>query len=121
MSTSNGHYDNNNSIHDIDKRVGKELTSALSSIFEKNEKNLRKLKDVKTLIDCYKKTREYKQKMEDQGILSFVVNKIIEELLEQLEPYYVGSIIRNIEIQTQIKKEEEGSVEVNAKIDLMHL
>lgn len=121
MSTSKGHHDNNNSIYDIDKRVGEELTSALSSIFEKNEKKLRKLKDVKTLIDCYKKTKEYKQQMKDQGILSFVVNKIIEELLKQVEPYYISSLVRNIEIQTRIKKEEENgsnsTVEVSGKIE----
>jgi hypothetical protein len=115
VSTSNRHHDNN-SIYDIDKRLGEELRSSLNSIFEKNEEKLRKLKDVKTLIDCYKKTREYKQQIEEQGILSLIVNKIIEELLKQVEPYYIGTIVRNIEIQTRIKK-EEGTVEVNSKVD----
>jgi hypothetical protein len=68
------------------------------------------------LIDCYKKTKGYKQQVEEQGILSFIVNKTIEELLKQVEPYYIGSIVRNIEIQTRIKK-EEGTVEVSSKID----
>jgi hypothetical protein len=89
----------------------------MSSIFEKNEEKMRKQKDVKTLIDLYKTTREYKQQVNEQGILSLIVNKIIQELLGQIEPYYIGSIVKNIEIQTRIKK-EEGTVEVNSKIDL---
>lgn len=95
------------------------MRSSLNSIFEKNEKKLRRLKDVKTLINCYKRTREYKQQIEEQGILSFAVNKIIEELLKCVQPYYIGSIVKNIEIQTRIKKEEEkgGTVEVSSKID----
>jgi hypothetical protein len=118
VSTSkNRHYDNNsNSIYDIDERLGEELRSSLSSILKEKKGELRKLKDVKTLIDCYKKTNEHKQQIEEQGVLSFVVNKIIEELLKQVEPYYVSSIVRNIAIQTQFKK-EKGTVEVNAKID----
>lgn len=115
MTISDRHY-HDDSIYDIDERLGEELRSSLSSIFEKNEEKLRKLKDVKTLIDCYKKTREYKQQIEEQGILSFMVNKMTEELLKHVEPYYIGSIVRNIEIQTRIKK-DEGSVEVNSKID----
>ena len=118
MSPSkNRHYDNNNSIYDIDEKLGEELKSSLSSSLEKKNGELRKLKDVKTLIDCYKKTREHKQQIDEQGILSFVVNKLTEELLKQVEPHYVGSIIRNIEIQTRTKKDEGGTVEVNAKID----
>jgi len=89
----------------------------MSSIFEENEEKLRKLKDVKTLMDLYKTTREYKQQVKEQGILSLIINKITEELLEQIEPYYTSSIIKNIQIQTQFK-EEKGTVEVNSKIDL---
>ena len=117
MAISDKHYgEDNNSIYDIDQRLTEELSSSLSSILEKNEKKLRKLKDVKTLVDCYKKTKGYKQQVEEQGILSFIVNKTIEELLKQVEPYYIGSIVRNIEIQTQVKK-EQSTVEINSKID----
>jgi hypothetical protein len=117
VAISDKHYDEgNDSIYDIDERLSEELRSSLSSILVKNEEKLRRLKDVKTLIDCYKKTKEYKQQGEEQGILSFIVNKTIEELLKQVEPYYIGSIIRNIEIQTRIKK-EQSTVEVNSKID----
>jgi hypothetical protein len=115
--SKNRHCDNNNSIYDIDEKIGGELKSSLSSILEKKKGELRKLKDVKTLIDCYKKTREHKQQIDEQGVLSFVVNKITQELLKQVEPYYVGSIVRNIEIQTRIKKEDGDTVELNAKID----
>jgi hypothetical protein len=89
----------------------------MNAIFEENEEGLRKLKDVKTLIDLYKTTREYKQQVKEEGILSFITNKMTEELLDQIEPYYTSSIIKNIQIQTQFK-DEKGSVEVNSKIDL---
>lgn len=115
MAVSDRHY-YNNSIYDIDDRLSEELRSSLRSMLEKNEEKLRRLNDVKTLIDCYKKTRHYKQEVEEQGILTFMTNKIIEELLKQVEPYYLGSLVKNIEIQTRIKK-DEGSVEVNSKID----
>jgi hypothetical protein len=117
VAISDKHYDgDNNSIYDIDERLSEELRSSLSSILDKNEEKLRRLKDVKTLMDCYRKTKEYKQQVKEQGILSFIVNKTIEELLKQVEPYYIGSIVRNIEIQTRIKK-EQSAVEVNSKID----
>lgn len=115
MTISDRHYDSN-SIYNFDETLHEELKSSLSSILYKNEEKFRKLKDAKTLIDCYKKTKEYNQQIEEQGILSFIVNKIIEELLNHVEPYYIGSIVRNIEIQTHIKK-DEGTVEINAKID----
>jgi hypothetical protein len=115
VAISDRHYDGN-SLYNIDETLHEELKSSLSSILYKNEEKFRKLKDAKTLIDCYKKTREYNQQIEEQGILSFIVNKIIEELLKLVEPYYIGSIVRNIEIQTRIKK-DEGTVEINAKID----
>lgn len=118
MAISDRRYDeDNNSIYDIDERLSEELRSSLNSVLDKNEVKLRRLKDVKTLIDCYKRTKEYKQQVEEQGILSFIVNKTTDELLKQVEPYYIGSIIRNIEIQTRIKK-DEGSIEVNSKIDI---
>jgi hypothetical protein len=117
VALSDKHYnEDNNSIYDIDERLSEELSSSLSYLLEKNEEKFGKLRDVKTLIDCYKKTKEYKQQVEKQGILSFIVNKTIEELLKQVEPYYIGSIVRNIEIQTRIKK-EQSTVEVNSKID----
>ena len=117
MVVSGKHYEeDNNSIYDIDERLGTELRSVLSSILDKNEGKLRNLKDVKTLIDCYKKTNEYKQQVEEQGILSFLVNKTTEELLKQVEPYYINSIVRNIEIQTRIKK-DQGTIEINSRID----
>jgi hypothetical protein len=108
--------EDNNSIYDNDERLSDELRSSLYSILDKNEGKLRRLKDVRTLIDCYKKTKEYKQQVEEQGIVPFIVNKTTEELLKQVEPYYIGSIVKNIEIQTRIKKDED-SVEVNSKID----
>jgi hypothetical protein len=117
MAISDNRYDqDNNSIYEIDERLSQELRSSLSSILYKNEEKLRRLKDVKTLLDSYKKTKEYKQQVEEQGILSFIANKTTEEMLKHVKPYYIGSIVRNIEIQTRIKI-DDGNVEVNAKVD----
>jgi hypothetical protein len=89
----------------------------MTSILEENEENLRKLKDVKTLIDTYKRTRDYRQQVKEEGVFSLLVNKMTEELLSQIEPYYTNSIVNNVQIQTRFK-EEKGTVEVNSKIDL---
>jgi hypothetical protein len=116
VAISTRHHDDN-SIYHTDTQLSENLRSSMSSIFEENEGKLRKLKDVKTLMNLYKTTREYKQQVKEQGVLSLIINKITEELLEQIEPYYTSSIVKNVQIQTQFK-EERGTVEVNSKIDL---
>ena len=116
MALSNWRNDEN-PIHHTDTQLSEKLRSSMNAIFEKNEEELRKLKDVKTLLDLYKTTTEYKQQVKKEGILSFITNKMTEKLLDQIEPYYTSSIIKNIQVQTQFK-EEKGSVEVNSKIDL---
>jgi hypothetical protein len=117
ISDRRHHNENNDPIYDIDEKLTEGLRSSLRSMFETKEEDLRKLEDVKTLVDYYKKTRQYKQQYEENGILSLIFNKIIEELLGQVKSCYIGSIVRNVEIQTRIK-EKEGFIEVNAKIDL---
>jgi hypothetical protein len=117
VAISDRHRHDDNSIYHMDTRLSENLRSSMSYILEKNEEKLRKLKDVKTLVDLYKTTREYKQQVKEQGILSLIINEIIEKLLEQIEPYYTTSIIENIQIQTRVK-EEQGTVEVSSKIDL---
>jgi hypothetical protein len=116
VALSSRRHDNNRIYH-TDTQLSENLRSSMSSIFEENEEKLRKFKDVKTLMELYRTTREYKQQVKEQGVLSLIINKITEELLEQIEPYYTSSIVKNIQIQTQFK-EEKGSVEVNSKIDL---
>jgi hypothetical protein len=67
MSTSkNRRYDdnNNNSIYEIDERLREELKSSLYSILQKKKRELKKLKDFTTLIDCYKKTIYHKHQIE---------------------------------------------------------
>jgi hypothetical protein len=109
--------DDENPIHHTDTQLSEKLRSSMRSIFEEDEEKLRKLKDVKTLINTYKRTRDYKQQANEEGIYSLLVNKMTEELLGQLEPYYRNSIVNNIQIQTRFKK-EKGTVEVDSKIDL---
>jgi hypothetical protein len=108
---------NNNPIYHTDTQLGEKLSTSMISIFEENEDKLRNLKDVKTLMDMYKTTGEYKHQVKKQGILSLIINKFTEELLDQIEPYYTSSIVKDVQIQTQLKR-EKGTVELNAKINL---
>jgi hypothetical protein len=119
VSISNRHQANA-SVYDIDERLGRELRSCLKAMLEDDEEKLRKLKDVKTLINFYKEARKYKQQVAEEGVLSPIVNKIIEQLVAQVKSQYIGSIVENIEIQTRIKR-EEGTVELNSKVDLKAL
>jgi hypothetical protein len=116
MSTSNIRH-NSSSIYDIDDRLSGELKSSLRHIFENNEGKLRKLKDMNTMINLYKTTRDYEQQIKEEGVFSTIINKITDKLLAELKPYYIGSIVENIEIQTRVKG-HEGTVELNSKIDL---
>jgi hypothetical protein len=114
VAISGRHYDNNNSTYDIDAKLSENLRSFLASSFEEESESLKKLKDVKTLGDFYKKTREYGQQ-DRYGILSIMVNKIIQELLKQVEPYYIGPIVKKVDAETRFKKEDV--VEVNSNIN----
>ena len=117
MAVSNKH-DDNRTLHNIDSKLNEALEWFLSSAFKENGEELRKLKDIKTLVGCYKKTREYKEQADEHGILSVIVNKIIEEILKQVEPYYASSIVNSIGVGIQFKKEEEKgyAIEVNSNI-----
>jgi hypothetical protein len=116
MAVSYKHNDNR-TLHNIDSKLNEALGWFLSSELKENGEELRKLKDVKTLVGCYKKTREYKQQSDEHGILTVIMNKIMEELLKQVKPYYVGSIVNNIGIETRFKREKEvREVEINSNI-----
>lgn len=113
MAISGRRY-SNESIYDIDGKLNENLKSFLASSLEENSESFRNLKDVKTLVHCYKKTREYGQQ-DWYGLLSIIVNKIIQELLKQVEPYYIGPIVKKVDAETKFKK--EGVVEVNFDIN----
>lgn len=119
MSISSRYHDSA-SVYDLDERLSEESGSCLKSISKDNARKLRKLKEVKTLINFYTEARDYKKKIEDEGILSPILNKIIEQLLDQVKSQYIGSIIEKIEIQTHIRRKEEY-VELNSNIDLKPL
>jgi hypothetical protein len=116
VSTSNI-GENSSSIYDIDVRLKGELRSSLRYILGNNEEKLRKLKDMNTMINLCKTARDYEQQIKEDGVFSTIINKMTDELLAQLKPYYIGSIVENIEIQTRVKR-HEGTVELNSKIDL---
>ena len=110
-------HQDNASVLDIDERFDNELRACLKSILENNEGKLSKLKDVNTLIGFYKEATNYKHQIEEEGVLSPIVNKIIEQLVGQVKSQYLGSIVENIEIQTHIRR-KEGTVELNSKVEL---
>ena len=117
MAVSYKHHDER-AAHNIDAKLNEILGWFLSSAFKENGEELRELKDVKTLVGCYKNTREYKEQAEEHGIPTVIVNRMIEELLKQLQPYYTSTIVNSIGIGIQFKKEEEKghAVEVNSNV-----
>ena len=117
MAVSFKHHDDR-TFHNINSKLNEVQGWFLSCAFKENGEELRKLKDVKTIVGCYKKTREYKQQADEHGILTVIVIKMIEELLKQVEPYYASSIVKTIGIETRFKKEQDGrAVEVNSTIN----
>ncbi len=77
-------------ILNIDSKLNEKLRWSLRSALEENSEKLRKLEGVKTLIGYYKNTTKDEQQAYEHGILSIIINKILEELLKQVEPYYIG-------------------------------
>jgi hypothetical protein len=118
MTISSFKHQDDITVHNnIDSKLDEMLGWFLSSTFKENGEELRKLKDVKTLVGCYKKTREYKQQADEHGTLTAIVNKLIEELLKQVEPFYASSIVNSIGIETLFKKEGKSrTVEINTNI-----
>jgi hypothetical protein len=100
-------------------RIRQELRSFFSSAIEGNEK-LSQLEGIKTTIDWYKQQKEFRDKLNEENdngsaavIFSAVGNKMIETLLDNVQPYYTNSIIKGIGIRTQYR---QGSVETNFEI-----
>jgi hypothetical protein len=99
-------------------KLRQELRSFFSSAIEGNEK-LSQLEGIKTTIDWYKQQKEFRDKLNEQNdnggafIFSAVGNKMIETLLDNVQPYYTDSIIKGIGIRTQYR---QGSVETNFEI-----
>lgn len=99
-------------------KLRQELRSFFSYAIKGNEK-LSQLEGIKTTIDWYKQQKEFRDKLnEDNGngsavIFSAVGNKMIETLLDNVQPYYTDSIIKDIGIRTQYR---QGSVETNFEI-----
>ena len=70
---------------------------------------------VKTVISWYKERSQYNGEKSDDNhfLVSTLVNKTIEKLLEKAEPYYEGTIIKQMGIKTQFKN---GTVETDFNI-----
>jgi hypothetical protein len=91
---------------DINNKFFEKMNWFFNYALSEKEK-LQKLKEVKTIANWYKEKKEYKEDNE-RIVTSLVVNKIIEELLNYAHPYYVNSIIKKINVATQLK---DGAVE----------
>jgi ribosomal protein L40E len=77
----------------------------------KNQK-LIQLQDIKTIAGWHKGKKEEK-KEERNIILSTVLNKMVQELLKQVQPAYTAFLLQNIGIKTQFK---EGAIEADFEI-----
>jgi hypothetical protein len=118
MAISTSRY--NSAHHDYvnNNKLQQELRSFFSYAIEGNEK-LTQLEGVKTTIEWYKQQKDHREKVNEEDgnqasvIFSTVANKMIETLLDKVQPYYTDSIIKAIGIKTQYR---QGSVEVNFEI-----
>jgi hypothetical protein len=95
------------------------LNSFFSDAIERNEK-LSQVEGIKTTVNWYKEQKEFREKLnENEGnkgavTLSTVTNKMIETLLDEVEPYYTQLLIEAIGVKTQYR---EGSIETNFRIE----
>ena len=73
------------------------------------------IEHVKTVISWYKeRSQRNGEKAKDKHFLvSTLVNKTIEKLLENAEPFYEGTVIKHIGIKTQFK---DGTVKTDFNI-----
>jgi ribosomal protein L40E len=70
------------------------------------------LNDINTIAQWHKEKKE-ERKEERNIILSTVLNKMVEELLKQVQPCYTACLVQNIGIKTQFN---EGAIEADFQI-----
>ena len=90
------------------QRLSKELTRIFDAILADNKDRMNAIKEIKTIAGWYQESREQPDK-----IPSTIINKSIEGLLEQVEPYLADNLIG--EISVKIKPHLDGieSLEIN--------
>lgn len=95
----------------IQENIKEELRRALHLVLANNKEMIRRLEDVEKVSEWYKEAKEKGQ----DGVLSKIINRIIEELFNQnIDQYFINSIIENIKVQVRI---EANKVKVDAIVN----
>jgi hypothetical protein len=108
MAISSAGYTSSSS--NSDRKLEEKLRWSFGFAFDKN-KEFEQLEGVKTIADWYKEGKEYKEERQKDGdnkhtILSLIANRIIDQLVKHVEPYYKDSIINSIGVNTHFKKDD---------------
>jgi hypothetical protein len=101
-----------------DDRLREKLRQSFRASFNES-KEFEGLQGVNVISDWYKEAKEAKNEegaYNKRVILSTVANKASDELVKQVEPFYEGTIIKNVGIRTQFK---EGGVDSSFNIELI--
>jgi hypothetical protein len=93
-----------------DQKLWDRFKSVLLSDFNNNEK-FAKLKEIKDVVSLYREAEK-----DPHMMVSSIANKMIDEILKQVYPYYKDTIIENIGAKTQFK---EGSILIDFNIGLI--
>ena len=118
MALSSGNYP----YSYADSKLQETLRWVFGFAFQGN-KAFEQSEPVKAISNWYKETKEYKAERKEDGdnkhaILSSISNRIINELIEHVEPYYKDTIIQNIGINTHFI---EGGAKMNCNIDFVSI
>jgi hypothetical protein len=105
-----------------DRKLQERLRWAFCLAFQGN-KVFERSEAVKAISNWYKETKEYKAERKEDGdnkhtILSLISNRIINELIKNVEPFYKDTIIQNIGINTHFR---EGGSKMNCNIDFVSI
>src|SRR5918912_332855 len=93
-----------------DQKLWDNFKSVLLSDFNNNEK-FAKLKEIKDVVSLYREAER-----DPHVMVSSIANKMIDEILKQVYPYYKDTIIGNIGAKTQFK---ERSILIDFNIGLI--
>jgi hypothetical protein len=89
-----------------ESRLSEELLEFVMGSFDEGKK-IKSLKGVKFIGDLYKEAKKANNEegeYSEDAVLSKVADKISEELVKQLEPFYKDTIIKHIDFRTQFRE-----------------
>jgi hypothetical protein len=93
---------------DFHQRLSKELTRIFDAVLTDNKSKINAIKEIKTIAGWYQESREQPDK-----IPSTILNKSIEGLLENVEPYLADHLIGKIKVEVKPHLDGLEIIEIN--------